>query len=65
MYLAQLSLCRRTLRINIFTLLQAQEVSIPLEDPKATIFSYIHKLALLSGKMKAERLRRIWEPTYT
>ena len=41
------------------------EVTIPLDDPKSTIFSYVHKLALLSGKLKTERLRRIWEPTYT
>lgn len=41
------------------------EVEIPLDDPKETIFSCVQKVALAQGSTKNERIRRIWEPTYT
>ncbi|XP_068683255.1 E3 ubiquitin-protein ligase HECTD1-like isoform X4 [Montipora foliosa] len=41
------------------------EVEVNLDDPKATIFSYVQKVALAAGISKNERVRRVWEPTYT
>jgi len=44
---------------------QLPEVEVCLDDPKATIFSYVQKVALAAGISKNERVRRVWEPTYT
>ena len=44
-----------------------REVELPLANYKATIFCYVQKLLQLScsGAVKTDKLRRIWEPTYT
>ena len=47
------------------SLRQLPEVEVCLDDPKATIFSYVQKVALAAGISKNERVRRVWEPTYT
>ncbi|XP_028824890.1 E3 ubiquitin-protein ligase HECTD1 isoform X5 [Denticeps clupeoides] len=45
----------------------AREVELPLTNYKSTIFYYVQKLLQLScnGSVKSDKLRRIWEPTYT
>ena len=48
-----------------FFFFKLPEVEIRLDDPKATIFSYVQKVALATGISKNERMRRVWEPTYT
>ncbi|XP_041131235.1 E3 ubiquitin-protein ligase HECTD1 isoform X11 [Polyodon spathula] len=44
-----------------------REVELPLLNYKSTIFYYVQKLLQLScnGSVKSDKLRRIWEPTYT
>ncbi|XP_041710734.1 E3 ubiquitin-protein ligase HECTD1 isoform X6 [Coregonus clupeaformis] len=44
-----------------------REVELPLSNYKGTIFYYVQKLLQLScnGSIKSDKLRRIWEPTYT
>ncbi|XP_041122669.1 E3 ubiquitin-protein ligase HECTD1-like isoform X2 [Polyodon spathula] len=44
-----------------------REVELPLSNYKSTIFYYVQKLLQLScnGSVKSDKLRRIWEPTYT
>ncbi|XP_060736192.1 E3 ubiquitin-protein ligase HECTD1 isoform X6 [Tachysurus vachellii] len=44
-----------------------REVELPLNNYKSTIFYYVQKLLQLScnGSIKSDKLRRIWEPTYT
>lgn len=44
-----------------------REVELPLTNYKSTIFYYVQKLLQLScnGNIKSDKLRRIWEPTYT
>ncbi|XP_053093723.1 E3 ubiquitin-protein ligase HECTD1 isoform X5 [Pangasianodon hypophthalmus] len=44
-----------------------REVELPLTNYKSTIFYYVQKLLQLScnGSIKSDKLRRIWEPTYT
>ncbi|XP_052436753.1 E3 ubiquitin-protein ligase HECTD1 isoform X9 [Carassius gibelio] len=44
-----------------------REVELPLNNYKSTIFYYVQKLLQLScnGAIKPDKLRRIWEPTYT
>lgn len=44
-----------------------REVELPLSNYKSTIFFYVQKLLQLScnGAVKTDKLRRIWEPTYT
>uniref|UniRef100_A0A8C8JWS1 E3 ubiquitin-protein ligase n=1 Tax=Oncorhynchus tshawytscha TaxID=74940 RepID=A0A8C8JWS1_ONCTS len=44
-----------------------REVELPLSNYKGTIFYYVQKLLQLScsGSVKSDKLRRIWEPTYT
>ncbi|XP_076834406.1 E3 ubiquitin-protein ligase HECTD1 isoform X7 [Brachyhypopomus gauderio] len=44
-----------------------REVELPLSNYKSTIFYYVQKLLQLScnGSIKSDKLRRIWEPTYT
>lgn len=45
----------------------AKEVEILLDNPQATVFSYVQALVLhgMTGTNRSERLRRVWEPTYT
>ncbi|XP_066550814.1 E3 ubiquitin-protein ligase HECTD1 isoform X3 [Amia ocellicauda] len=45
----------------------SREVELPLSNYKSTIFYYVQKLLQLScnGSVKSDKLRRIWEPTYT
>ncbi|XP_014350279.1 E3 ubiquitin-protein ligase HECTD1 isoform X6 [Latimeria chalumnae] len=44
-----------------------REVELPLANYRSTIFYYVQKLLQLScnGNVKSDKLRRIWEPTYT
>lgn len=44
-----------------------REVELPLSNYKSTIFFYVQRLLQLScnGAVKTDKLRRIWEPTYT
>jgi len=45
-----------------------KEVMIPLDNGDATVFSYVQSLVLHAanaGPNKTDRLRRVWEPTYT
>ncbi|XP_070984590.1 E3 ubiquitin-protein ligase HECTD1-like isoform X9 [Oncorhynchus clarkii lewisi] len=44
-----------------------REVELPLSNYKGTIFYYVQKLLQVScnGSIKSDKLRRIWEPTYT
>lgn len=44
-----------------------REVELPLSNYKSTIFFYVQRLLQLScsGTVKTDKLRRIWEPTYT
>lgn len=44
-----------------------REVELPLCNYKSTIFFYVQRLLQLScnGSVKTDKLRRIWEPTYT
>ncbi|XP_048585863.1 E3 ubiquitin-protein ligase HECTD1-like isoform X2 [Nematostella vectensis] len=41
------------------------EIEIPLDNPDSTIFSYVQRVTLAAGGTKTERIRRLWEPTYT
>lgn len=45
----------------------SREVELPLSNYKSTIFFYVQRLLQLScsGAVKTDKLRRIWEPTYT
>lgn len=45
----------------------SREVELPLSNYKSTIFFYVQRLLQLScsGTVKTDKLRRIWEPTYT
>ncbi|XP_056151239.1 E3 ubiquitin-protein ligase HECTD1 isoform X3 [Lampris incognitus] len=45
----------------------SREVELPLSNYKSTIFFYVQRLLQLScnGAIKSDKLRRIWEPTYT
>lgn len=46
--------------------LQLPDVDIALDESNATIFKFVQHLATQSTSCgKAERLKRIWEPTYT
>ncbi|KAJ8391415.1 hypothetical protein AAFF_G00090450 [Aldrovandia affinis] len=44
-----------------------REVELSLSNYKSTIFYYVQKLLQLScnGSVKSDKLRRVWEPTYT
>lgn len=61
---ARLPLLNWSIRFVCFVQ-QLPEVEVGLDDPKATIFSYVQKVALAAGISKNERVRRVWEPTYT
>lgn len=42
------------------------DIEISLDDPNATLFKYIQQLTLLGPlNGRSDRLKRIWEPTYT
>lgn len=42
------------------------DIEISLDDPNATLFKYIQQLTLMGPlNGRADRLKRIWEPTYT
>ncbi|KAM8833425.1 LOW QUALITY PROTEIN: E3 ubiquitin-protein ligase HECTD1 [Synchiropus picturatus] len=55
------------LTLKVAGLGSAREVELPLANYKSTIFYYVQKLLQLScsGSVKTDKLRRIWEPTYT
>lgn len=51
---------------SVYDLFQLPDVDIPLDDGNSTIFKFVQRLVTqLSSCGKAERLKRIWEPTYT
>ena len=56
-----------TLVLKVSGLGTANDVELPLTNPKATIFSNVQKLLDMTshGELKVDKLRRIWEPTYT
>lgn len=58
---------RLALILKVAGLGTTREVELPLNNYKSTIFYYVQKLLQLScnGSIKSDKLRRIWEPTYT
>uniref|UniRef100_A0A1A7X551 E3 ubiquitin-protein ligase n=1 Tax=Iconisemion striatum TaxID=60296 RepID=A0A1A7X551_9TELE len=56
-----------SLTLKVAGLGTTREVELPLSNYKLTIFYYIQRLLQLScsGSVKTDKLRRIWEPTYT
>ena len=44
-----------------------QEIEIPLDNPDATVFSYLQTLVLhgVTGPNINDKLRKVWEPIYT
>lgn len=58
---------RLALTLKVTGLGSGREVELPLSNFRATIFYYVQKLLHLScnGAIKSDKLRRIWEPTYT
>uniref|UniRef100_A0A673IZG2 E3 ubiquitin-protein ligase n=1 Tax=Sinocyclocheilus rhinocerous TaxID=307959 RepID=A0A673IZG2_9TELE len=58
---------RLALILKVAGLGTTREVELPLNNYKSTIFYYVQKLLQLScnGAIKPDKLRRIWEPTYT
>uniref|UniRef100_A0A3P8VUH5 E3 ubiquitin-protein ligase n=1 Tax=Cynoglossus semilaevis TaxID=244447 RepID=A0A3P8VUH5_CYNSE len=55
------------LTLKVSGLGTTREVELPLSNYKSTIFYYVQRLLQLScnGAVKTDKLRRIWEPTYT
>ncbi|XP_037550875.1 E3 ubiquitin-protein ligase HECTD1 isoform X2 [Nematolebias whitei] len=55
------------LTLKVAGLGTTREVELPLSNFKLTIFYYVQRLLQLScsGSVKTDKLRRIWEPTYT
>ncbi|XP_026156134.1 E3 ubiquitin-protein ligase HECTD1 isoform X6 [Mastacembelus armatus] len=55
------------LTLKVAGLGTTREVELPLTNYKSTIFYYVQRLLQLScnGAVKTDKLRRIWEPTYT
>ncbi|XP_069008939.1 E3 ubiquitin-protein ligase HECTD1 isoform X2 [Embiotoca jacksoni] len=55
------------LTLKVAGLGTTREVELPLSNYKSTIFYYVQRLLQLScnGSVKTDKLRRIWEPTYT
>ncbi|XP_043929755.1 E3 ubiquitin-protein ligase HECTD1 isoform X1 [Protopterus annectens] len=55
------------LTLKVAGLGTTREVELPLSNYRCTIFFYVQKLLQLScnGNIKSDKLRRIWEPTYT
>ncbi|XP_075007828.1 E3 ubiquitin-protein ligase HECTD1 isoform X11 [Calonectris borealis] len=58
---------RLALILKVSGLGTTREVELPLTNFRSTIFYYVQKLLQLScnGNVKSDKLRRIWEPTYT
>ncbi|XP_064920201.1 E3 ubiquitin-protein ligase HECTD1 isoform X12 [Columba livia] len=58
---------RLALTLKVSGLGTTREVELPLTNFRSTIFYYVQKLLQLScnGNVKSDKLRRIWEPTYT
>ncbi|XP_075469294.1 E3 ubiquitin-protein ligase HECTD1 isoform X9 [Ascaphus truei] len=58
---------RLALTLKVTGLGSGREVELPLSHYRCTIFYYVQKLLQLScnGAVKSDKLRRIWEPTYT
>lgn len=58
---------RLALMLKVTGLGTTREVELPLTNFRSTIFYYVQKLLQLScnGNVKSDKLRRIWEPTYT
>uniref|UniRef100_A0AAV2JG34 E3 ubiquitin-protein ligase n=1 Tax=Knipowitschia caucasica TaxID=637954 RepID=A0AAV2JG34_KNICA len=58
---------RLSLTLKVAGLGTTREVELPLSNYKSTIFFYVQRLLQLScsGAVKTDKLRRIWEPTYT
>ncbi|CAI5764129.1 E3 ubiquitin-protein ligase HECTD1 isoform X1 [Podarcis lilfordi] len=58
---------RLALTLKVTGLGTSREVELPLTNFRSTIFYYVQKLLQLScnGNVKSDKLRRIWEPTYT
>ncbi|XP_062824303.1 E3 ubiquitin-protein ligase HECTD1 isoform X9 [Anolis carolinensis] len=58
---------RLALTLKVTGLGTSREVELPLTNFRSTIFYYVQKLLQLScnGSVKTDKLRRIWEPTYT
>ncbi|TDG98519.1 hypothetical protein EPR50_G00201110 [Perca flavescens] len=56
-----------SLTLKVSGLGTSREVELPLSNYKSTIFYYVQRLLQLScnGAVKTDKLRRIWEPTYT
>uniref|UniRef100_H3CA85 E3 ubiquitin-protein ligase n=1 Tax=Tetraodon nigroviridis TaxID=99883 RepID=H3CA85_TETNG len=56
-----------SLTLKVAGLGTSREVELPLSNYKSTIFFYVQRLLQLScsGAVKTDKLRRIWEPTYT
>uniref|UniRef100_A0A7N6AS49 E3 ubiquitin-protein ligase n=1 Tax=Anabas testudineus TaxID=64144 RepID=A0A7N6AS49_ANATE len=56
-----------SLTLKVAGLGTTREVELPLSNYKSTIFFYVQRLLQLScnGAVKTDKLRRIWEPTYT
>uniref|UniRef100_A0A3B4G597 E3 ubiquitin-protein ligase n=1 Tax=Pundamilia nyererei TaxID=303518 RepID=A0A3B4G597_9CICH len=55
------------LTLKVAGLGTTREVELPLTNYRSTIFFYVQRLLQLScnGAVKTDKLRRIWEPTYT
>uniref|UniRef100_F6QKD9 E3 ubiquitin-protein ligase n=1 Tax=Xenopus tropicalis TaxID=8364 RepID=F6QKD9_XENTR len=58
---------RLALTLKVTGLGSGREVELPLNNFRSTIFFYVQRLLQLScnGAIKTDKLRRIWEPTYT
>ncbi|XP_070612108.1 E3 ubiquitin-protein ligase HECTD1 isoform X11 [Erythrolamprus reginae] len=58
---------RLALILKVTGLGTTREVELPLTNFRSTIFYYVQKLLQFScnGNVKSDKLRRIWEPTYT
>ncbi|XP_069494582.1 E3 ubiquitin-protein ligase HECTD1 isoform X2 [Ambystoma mexicanum] len=58
---------RLALILKVTGLGTTREVELPLSNFRSTIFYYVQKLLQVSsnGAVKTDKLRRIWEPTYT
>ncbi|XP_047133370.1 E3 ubiquitin-protein ligase HECTD1 isoform X2 [Hydra vulgaris] len=50
-----------------FSAAGGQEIEIPLDNPEATVFSYLQTLVLhgVTGANVTDKLRKVWEPIYT
>ncbi|XP_069065178.1 E3 ubiquitin-protein ligase HECTD1 isoform X4 [Pleurodeles waltl] len=58
---------RLALILKVTGLGTTREVELPLSNFRSTIFFYVQRLLQVSGNgtVKPDKLRRIWEPTYT